>query len=65
MLNINIMNIIFNYILILIYISSLIAIWNFLIFSSDTYPRFLINHIIPIDINKGLKYLIKSTFYRI
>ena len=63
--NVDIINTIFNYILIFIYINFLIAVWNFLIFSLNTYFRFLINYMISIDINKGLKYLVKLIFYRI
>ena len=63
--NMNIVNIIFNYISILIHINFLITVWNFLTFFLDTCPRFLINYIIFINIDKGLKYLVKSVFYKI
>ena len=59
------MNVIFNYILIFIYINSLIIIWNFLISSLNIYFRFLISYIAPIDISEGLEYLVKLAFYRI
>ena len=61
----DIVNMIFSYILVFIYINFLIIIWNFFIFSLDIYSRFLINYIIFINIDKGLKYLVKLAFYRI
>ena len=63
--NMNVVNIISNYILVLIYISFLIIIWNFFIFFLDIYFRFLTSYIISISINKGLKCLVKLVFYRI
>ena len=59
------MNIIFNCVLMFIYISFLIVIWNFLISFLDVCFRFLINYIVFIDINKGLEYLVKLVFYKI
>ena len=63
--NMNIINMIFNCILVFIYISFLIVVWNFLISFLNICPRFLISCVVFIDIDKGLKYSIKLTFYRI
>ena len=63
--SIDVVNVISNYIPIFIHINSLIVVWNFLISSLNTYPRFLISHMVPIGIGEGLEYLVKLAFYKI
>ena len=63
--SVDIVNVIFNYILVFIYMSFLIAIWNFFIFFLDVCFRFLMSCVVFIDIGEGLEYLVKLAFCRI